>query len=72
MNAETARYEKALKQQLCCAGGTVSLTGTLRYLSIFNPTTFAMSMTCDVNGNISYWHSTLFSPKPPGGDKHSQ
>ncbi len=54
MNAETARYEKALKQQLCCAGGTVSLTGTLRYLSIFNPTTFAMSMTCDVNGNISY------------------
>lgn len=36
------------------SGGTVTLTGTLKYLLIFNPTTFTMSMTCDANGNISY------------------
>lgn len=36
------------------SGGTVTLTGKLKYLLIFSTTTFTMSMTCDANGNISY------------------
>ena len=36
------------------SGGTVTLTGKLKYLQIFSTTTFTMSMTCDANGNISY------------------
>lgn len=36
------------------SGGTVTLSGKLKYLLLFNSTSFTMSMTCDANGNISY------------------
>lgn len=42
------------EESFTSSSGTVTLTGKLKYLLIFNPTTFTMSMTCDANGNISY------------------
>lgn len=36
------------------SGGTVTLSGKLKYLLLFNSSPFTMSMTCDANGNISY------------------
>ena len=42
------------QQSFSSSGGTVILTGKLKYLLIFSTTTFTMSMTCDANGNISY------------------
>ena len=35
------------------SGGTVTLSGKLTKWLIFNPTNFTMSLTCDVNGNLS-------------------
>ena len=41
------------QQSFTSSGGTVTLSGKLSKLLIFN-NTFSMSMTCDKNGNISY------------------
>ena len=42
------------EESFTSSGGTVTLTGKLKYLLIFSTTTFTMGMTCDANGNISY------------------
>ena len=42
------------QESFTSSGGTVTLTGKLKYLLILNSTAFTMSMTCDANGNISY------------------
>ncbi len=42
------------QESFTSSGGTVTLTGKLKYLLIFSTTTFTMGMTCDANGNISY------------------
>ena len=42
------------QESFTSSGGTVTLTGKLKYLLIFSTTTFTMSMTCDANGNISF------------------
>lgn len=42
------------QESFTSSGGTVTLTGKLKYLLIFSTTTFTMGMTCDAYGNISY------------------
>lgn len=42
------------QESFTSSGGTVTLTGKLKYLLIFSTTTFTMNLICDANGNISY------------------
>lgn len=42
------------QESFTSSGGTVTLTGKLKYLLIFSSTTFTMNLICDPSGNISY------------------
>ena len=51
---DTYRGWSYKQESFTSSGGTVTLSGKLNYLLLFNSTSFTMSMTCDANGNISY------------------